>query len=157
MQREEERLTMEDRMTFDPVTIRSDQTIGEALVLMFEHDIRHLPVVSHGKIVGMLSDRDIRQLLGKASIAAQHREEERRQLRLPVTEIMATHLYTVATATPIAEGIQLMVEHKIGAVPVVDSKEQVVGIFSELDALRYCLYLIERYEGSDQKKIKRPA
>lgn len=71
---------------------------------MFEHDIRHLPVVSHGKVVGMVSDRDIRQLLGKASIAAQHREEERRQLRLPVTEIMATHLYTVEKTTPLAEG-----------------------------------------------------
>lgn len=143
---QEEKLTMEDRMTPDPVTIRSDQTIGEGLVLMFEHDIRHLPVVSHGKVVGMVSDRDIRQLLGKASIAAKHREEERRQLRLPVTEIMATHLYTVEKTTPLAEGVRLMVEHKIGAVPVVDSKQRVVGIFSELDALRYCLYLIERYQ-----------
>lgn len=143
---QEEKLTMEDRMTPDPVTIRSDQTIGEGLVLMFEHDIRHLPVVSHGKVVGMISDRDIRQLLGKASIAAKHREEERRQLRLPVTEIMATHLYTVEKTTPLAEGVRLMVEHKIGAVPVVDSKQHVVGIFSELDALRYCLYLIERYQ-----------
>lgn len=143
---QEEKMTMEDRMTPDPVTIRSDQTIGEGLVLMFEHDIRHLPVVSHGKVVGMVSDRDIRQLLGKASIAAKHREEERRQLRLPVTEIMATHLYTVEKTTPLAEGVRLMVEHKIGAVPVVDSKQRVVGIFSELDALRYCLYLIERYQ-----------
>jgi acetoin utilization protein AcuB len=134
-------------MTSDPVTIRSDQTIGEALVLMFEHDIRHLPVIAHGKLVGMVSDRDIRQLLGKASIAVQHREEERRQLRLPVTEIMATHLYTVEKTTPIADGVKLMVEHKVGAVPVVDSKQRVVGIFSELDALRYCLYLIERYQG----------
>ena len=139
--------TMEDRMIPDPITIRSDQTIGEALVLMFEHDIRHLPVVAHGKVVGMVSDRDIRQLLGKASIAAQHREEERRQLRLPVTEIMTTHLYTVENTTPSAEGVKLMVDHKIGAVPVVDSKQHVVGIFSELDALRYCLYLIERYQG----------
>ena len=118
---QEEKMTMEDRMTPDPVTIRSDQTIGEGLVLMFEHDIRHLPVVSHGKVVGMVSDRDIRQLLGKASIAAKHREEERRQLRLPVTEIMATHLYTVEKTTPLAEGVRLMVEHKIGAVPVVDA------------------------------------
>lgn len=146
--RREEMLNIEDRMTPDPVTIRSDQTIGEALVLMFEHDIRHLPVVSHGKVIGMISDRDIRQLLGKASIAAQHREEERRQLRLPVTEIMATHLYTVEKTTPIAEGVKLMVVHKIGAIPVIDSEKRVVGIFSELDALRYCLYLMERYQGA---------
>lgn len=146
MQREE-MSTIEDRMTRDPVTIRPDQTIGEALVLMFEHDIRHLPVVEHGKVVGMVSDRDIRQRLGKASLAARHREEERRQLRLPVREIMTTHLYTVEKTTPLADGVKLMVEHKIGAVPVVDSKQRVIGIFSELDALRYCLYLIERYQG----------
>lgn len=146
--RQDEMLTIEDRMIPDPVTLRADQTVGEALVLMFEHDIRHLPVVSHGKVIGMVSDRDIRQLLGKASIAAQHREEERRQLRLAATEIMSTHLYTVEKTAPLFEAVKLMVDHKVGAIPVVDSERRLVGIFSELDALQYCLHLMERYQGA---------
>ncbi|MGB3942160.1 MAG: CBS domain-containing protein [Candidatus Manganitrophaceae bacterium] len=149
--RREEMPTIEDRMTPDPVTIRSDQTVGEAFVLMFEHDIRHLPVVEHNKLVGILSDRDIRQFLGKARIGIDDFEKEKLQLRLPVREIMATHVQTVEGTTPIGEGVKRMVDHKIGALPVVDLDKRVVGIFTEFDALHYALYLIERYQGTYPK------
>jgi acetoin utilization protein AcuB len=147
MERQKEILTIGDRMTPKPATIQSDQTVGDAFVLMYERDIRHLPVIEQSKLIGIVSDRDIRQFLGRARIAYENMKEEERYLRLPVKEIMSLYPVTVRAETPIGKGVKIMVEKKIGALPVVDLEERVIGIFTELDALQYCLHLMERYQG----------
>ncbi|HLG22746.1 MAG TPA: CBS domain-containing protein [Candidatus Manganitrophaceae bacterium] len=149
---QKETLTIGDRMSSDPVTIKPDQSIGEAFVLMFERDIRHLPVIEKGKLVGIVSDRDIRQFLGKASLSEEDRKQEDRYLRLPVSEVMSRHPLKIKAEAPIAEGIRIMVERKIGALPVVDREEKMIGIFTELDALEYSLHVVERYQEEKTRK-----
>ena len=140
-------ISVGDRMTVDPITVRPDQTVGEALVMMFDRNIRHLPVLEHGKLVGIVSDRDFRQFLGKAALDDKDRRKEDRGLRLPVREIMSAHPVTIESETPIRKGVEVMTDHKIGALPVIDEEEKLVGIFTEWDALQHALYLMDRYEG----------
>lgn len=148
MQPQDDIFRTESWMTVEPLTIRSEQTVGEALVLMFERDIRHLPVLKEGRLVGIVSDRDIRQLLGRASVNSEDRTGEDRYLQLAVHEVMSLNPMTVRARTPIREVIKTMADRKFGAVPVVDPDENVIGIFTETDALRYCLYLIDRVQDS---------
>jgi acetoin utilization protein AcuB len=143
--RKEEGLAIGERMTTDPVSIRAEATVGDALILMFEREVRHLPVLEGKKLAGIVSDRDIRQFLWKTGLPRESREEEERYLKLPVREVMSPNPITVSPESPIGKGVAIMVEKKIGALPVIDRLGQLVGIFTELDALRYCLYLIDRY------------
>ena len=144
---DEEVAMIGDRMTPDPVVVRSDQTVGEALVIIFEQDVRHLPVLEKGRLVGIVSDRDIRQFLGRACLLDKDRRKEDRSLQLSVRDVMSLHPITVGIETPIREGVKIMLDHKIGALPVVDLDGKLVGIYTEWDALRHCLYLMDRYEG----------
>ena len=137
-------------MTTDLVLIKPDQTVGEALVVMFERDIRHLPVVENGGLAGIVSDRDIQQFLGKAGFPGNDRRKEDRSLQAPVREVMSRHPITVAPKMSIREGVKIMTQHKVGALPVVDYDEKIIGIFTEIDALEYCLHLIDRYEGPER-------
>lgn len=141
-------LTIEDRMTAGPMIIRPDQTVGEALVIMFERDIRHLPVLEHGRLIGIISDRDFRQFLGRATLSDKDRRREDRGLRFPVRDIMSGHPVTIQSDAPIKKGVEIMAERKIGALPVVDQDERLVGIFTEWDALQYCLYVMDRCEAA---------
>lgn len=144
---DEEVPTIGDRMTTDLAVVRQDQTVGEALVIIFERDVRHLPVLEKGRLVGIVSDRDIRQFLGRARLLDKDRRKEDRSLQLPVRDVMSLHPITVGIETPIREGIKIMADHKIGALPVVDINGKLIGIYTEWDALRHCLSLIDRYEG----------
>jgi CBS domain-containing protein len=89
-------------------------------------EIRHLPVVdSKGHVVGVLSDRDILRNLTKIDGKP-----------APVTQIMSRRVQTVKASLGAAEAAALMIERKIGCLPVVGEDEQLVGIITETDFLR---------------------
>lgn len=133
---------MKDCMTLKPVSIRSDEPVARALGLMFEHGIRHLPVVDGGRLVGILSDRDIGKSGGEAGGPRIYGDID---LHQAVSEVMSDGPICVEGESSIHEAIKRMVDDRIGALPVVDSDHKLIGIFTETDALRYCLFLIERY------------
>lgn len=135
--------TMNDCMTLKPISIRPDEPVANALGLMFRHGIRHLPVVDGDQLVGILSDRDI----GRKQEAT---EEEPIvygdiDLQQAVSEVMSDRPISVKEDASIHQAIEQMVEHRIGSLPVIDSYNKLIGIFTETDALQYCLRLIERY------------
>ena len=111
---------LEDWMTPNPITIPSDKKVGEALVLMFERDIRHLPVMEQDGLVGIISDRDIRQFLGRGGVSFEDPCEDDRYLNLAVRKIMSMHPITVCPTTLIPSALKLMLEHKIGALLVLE-------------------------------------
>jgi len=118
-------------MTAFPVTVTSQATVAEALDLMRDMDIRHLPVVDGGALVGMLSDRDLAYLNVGALLT------DRRELATPVIKVMRPDVICVGPETDVTEVIELLLEHKIGAVPVIRPGTQaVVGIVSYIDVLR---------------------
>lgn len=134
---------IKDCMTLKPISIRSDEPVANALGLMFRHGIRHLPVVDGDQLVGILSDHDIGQE-GRTTEDAPKVYGDI-DLHQAVSEVMSDQPIAVKGETLIHHAIKQMVEHRIGSLPVVDSDHKLIGIFTETDALQYCLRLIERY------------
>ena len=131
-------------MTPNPITIAHDQTVGKAMELMARHDIRRLPVTKEGKLVGIISDRDLRQMGGRPSLMLPKTERDDVYLQLPIEEAMTLNVMTIREHNTLEDAIKLMIKNKISGLPVVDRNGALVGILSELDVLKYCLNILER-------------
>lgn len=130
-------MTARDLMTPDPITVAPDTSISDVWDLMGEHDIRHVPVVQDGALVGMLSSRDlpladILRLLSVEGAVALNRE-----LSSPVSKIMSRDVISVEPEARAIDIVRLLLEHKVGAIPVVGANTgNVLGIVSYIDVLR---------------------
>jgi acetoin utilization protein AcuB len=133
-----------DLMTPNPATVTPQSTVAEAWDLMRELDVRHMPVVQDGALVGMLSDRDLAYLDVARLFTAEGADALRRELSTPVVKIMRSDVIYVEPDTDMCDLVELLIENKIGAIPVArpDSRE-VVGIVSYIDALRALLDLLQ--------------
>jgi len=120
-------------MTSDPVTIAPGATAGEALALMRQRHIRHLPVVDGGRLVGMLSDRDLRTALPSAVVLGELDDDS--AASRSVAGIMTADPLTIPPSQPVEEAARLLTEQRIGAVPVVEGA-RLLGILSADDLLR---------------------
>jgi acetoin utilization protein AcuB len=130
-------MTARELMTPDPVTIAPGATIAEAWDLMRELDIRHLPVVDGEALVGMLSDRDLGGLEVGRQLIEEGADALRRRLAQPVIHAMSTDVVAAEPDTDVSELLTLLLEHKVGAIPVVlPDTRQIVGIVSYIDVLR---------------------
>jgi acetoin utilization protein AcuB len=117
-------------MTRRVVTLRPETTLVEARRLLDEHRIRHLPVLVDGRLAGIVSDRDLR------SAAGAHRPQT------AVDEIMTPTPFTVGPDTRVEEAARLMLDHRVGGLPVVEAG-QLVGIVTSDDLLRALLVVVE--------------
>jgi acetoin utilization protein AcuB len=119
------------------MTVTPQATVAEVWDLMRESEVRHVPVVDRGALVGMVSDRDLARFDIGRLLMAEGAEALRHELGTPVVKVMTSDVIAVSPETGLAEIIELLVEHRIGAVPVVrpDSRE-VVGIVSYIDVLQ---------------------
>ncbi|MEW6268715.1 MAG: CBS domain-containing protein [Thermodesulfobacteriota bacterium] len=131
----------EVRHVMTPVvrTLRHDDHLEVADELMAGHRIRHLPVLDErGVVCGIVSQRDLfRGALAKAlgyGRTAQHRLHS----TLRVREVMSPHVVTIGPFEPIENAARLMLEHKIGCLPVVDG-QKLVGIVTETDFVELVL------------------
>jgi acetoin utilization protein AcuB len=123
-------LPVRDVMATDLVTVRPHETARHAYQLMRDHRIRHLPVVEDGRLVGILSDRDLRPVLLSPGLA-----------RARVRELMSEDLTTVGPDAPLEEAASLLVVKKIGCLPVV-AHGRLVGIVTETDLLAVLVELL---------------
>jgi len=130
-------LRAEDMMTRQPVTIDITGTVQEAADLMFAADVRHIPVVEHGTLVGMISDRDVRSYMLPRSERIFQADEERARLAESISAVMPSEVMTIRPDTPVAELLDIMLEEKIGAVPVLaPDTGELIGMVSYIDVLR---------------------
>ena len=131
-------------MTPNPITITPQTTMPEAHRLMNEHNVRRLPVVNKGKLVGIVTRGDVRE--AQASDATTLSVYELNYLldQIPAKEFMAYEPITVSADAPIGEAARRMLQHKIGGLPVVEYGE-LVGIITETDL---CRMLILRPESA---------
>ena len=113
-------------MTPRPHTIGHDQTLERAHEVMREHGIRHLPVLDGGKVVGLVSSRDL-HLIETLRDVDPH--------TVFVEEAMAQDPYAVGPETPLAEVVATMAERQFGSAIVTDGRGA-IGIFTTMDALR---------------------
>jgi acetoin utilization protein AcuB len=128
------RQTVDRYMTVNPVAIASDRTLAEAHRLMREKGIRHLPVVDGGRLVGLVSQRDLYLL---ETLQGVNRDEER------VEEAMTAQPFTVPPDAALEDVARAMAEHRYGSAVVVDGGT-VVGLFTTTDALRALSAVLRR-------------
>jgi acetoin utilization protein AcuB len=130
-----------DVMTKDPLCVTPSETIGEADELMSANNFRQLPVVEGRELVGILTDRDIRSFLSATTLAAP--EEREKALRTPVRDIMTTEPLTLSPDDELQDALELLIEQKVGGIPVLDEAEGLVGIVTYVDLLRCFLNRIQ--------------
>ncbi|MEX0806935.1 MAG: CBS domain-containing protein [Candidatus Binatia bacterium] len=123
-----------DVMTKNPLVMTPAETIGQADELMAENKIRQLPVVDGGALLGIITDRDIRSFLAGPSFLDP--EERAKALKTGVRDIMTAEPLTLAPDDDLREAVELLIEEKIGGIPVVDEAEGLVGIVTYVDVLR---------------------
>ena len=128
------RLKVVDVMTKNPLTVFTSETVGQVDEMMSEHKIRQLPVVNCGELVGIVTDRDIRSFLSGWRTESQEEREE--ALSTKVRDIMTTGPITLSPDDGLQEAVELLIDEKIGGIPVVDEVEGLVGIVTYVDALR---------------------
>lgn len=124
-----------DIMTTPAITVELDLPVLEARQLMATHRIRHLPVTDGGRLMGIVTDRDIRLNLPSPATSLSVWEINFLMARLTVGSVMTKTVITVDAERAVAEAGRIMLDHKIGALPVVD-RGVVVGIVTETDMLR---------------------
>lgn len=118
--------SIQKHMTTSPHSIGVDQPLSRAHTVMREHGIRHLPVLTGGKLVGMLTDRDLHLVETLKDVDPQ---------KVTVEEAMSTMVYAITPETPLDVVVSTMAEHKYGSA-VVMQNEKVVGIFTTVDVCR---------------------
>jgi CBS domain-containing protein len=125
-------------MSLNVVTIAETASCLRAVETICAHKIRHLPVVdARGRLVGVVTDRDLRHYLFRPEVSREIGGVPVARLleRVPVGEIMSAPVVVVAPDEPLETAARLMLEDKVGSVPVVEDG-RVVGILTETDLLR---------------------
>jgi acetoin utilization protein AcuB len=123
-----------EHMTASPLTIGPTSSLSKAVKMMRDNHVRHLPVVEAGRVVGVLSQRDI---LIMESLPGVNPTEVR------VEEAMVRDVFTVAPDAPLGEVIETMIDRKLGSTIVCEG-ERVLGVFTTIDALGALHRLLER-------------
>jgi len=118
--------TVQKFMTYQPHTIGNDQTLESAKKVMRELRVRHLPVLKGGELIGILTDRDINLVLSFETPEA---------AKMKVEEACTERPYTTNPNAPLDQVVSHMAEKKYGSAIITDNGK-VVGIFTEVDAMR---------------------
>jgi acetoin utilization protein AcuB len=121
-----------DWMTTKVLTIGPDDYLSDAIGLMKEKSIKHLPVVKGGKLIGILSDRDIKEYSPSKATALDIYELHYLLANTRIKEVMRTKVMTTTPETPVEEAAMLFMDNNIGCLPVLDGK-RLSGIISDRD------------------------
>ena len=127
--------TVGELMTRELVTLKETQNLAVADELLRLNRIRHLPVVREGKLVGLITHRDLLKATGLKC------PDPVRQ-PLWASDIMSRQVRTVGPETPLRDAVRVMLDNKFGCLPVVGEGDTLVGILTEADLVRYAQELI---------------
>lgn len=145
-------MLVQDVYTTGVVTVTPETTLPDAVRLTRERGIRHLPVVDGGKLVGIISDRDLKRAMASPATSLEAHELNYLLSRLGVGEIMTRAVITVSPTLPIEEAARLMVSEKVSALPVTDGA-RLVGIVTETDLLNLFVRAMDTHEPSGRVEI----
>lgn len=141
------------RMQKDPITIRKDDSLRFAADLLKEKRIRMLPVVDGRKLIGLVTDRDVRQAQASSATSLEVRELFYLLEKVKVAEIMTKNVITIAPGATIEDTAMIIHDNKIGGLPVVDEKGDLLGIISETDVLEVFLEVMGVSEESSRIEL----
>jgi acetoin utilization protein AcuB len=128
--------SVETVMSRGVVTLAPDDTLATASALMVEKGIRHLVILEKGRVVGVLSERDLLQRAFARSVGYTERDRNTLMRSVQAREVVLRAPITTGPETALSEAANLMVEKKIGCLPVV-SAGALVGVVTATDLLRH--------------------
>jgi acetoin utilization protein AcuB len=123
-------------MTPNPITVSPNQTLPEAVQQMKAGGFRRLPVMEQGQLVGIITDRDCKEAMPSDATSLSIWEINYLLARLKIDEIMSRSLVVVQDYMPLTTAAHLMLQHRIGGLPVLDDKGLLVGILTVTDVLK---------------------
>lgn len=129
-------LTVKDIMTLSPVYVSPDTTLNEIIGIMKTHGYRQLPVVDNGKLVGIVTDRDVRLVMNSPIVLHDHQEDIKLLNTVTAESCMTPNPITVTPDTPAYRAAEMLSIYKFGALPVLENDE-LVGIVTVTDYLDY--------------------
>jgi CBS domain-containing protein len=128
-------MNVAEAMSRDPVTVTADTSLRRATELMQSKGVHHLPVVDpNGRLVGILTDRDVKHAVFLPALAEHLGWDQRRYKALRVREVMTWSVVTTTPDTSLAQAAAIMFQRRIGSLPVLQDG-RVVGILTETDVL----------------------
>ena len=130
-----------DIMKSNPVTVTPRNAIRTAINLMREGGYRRLPVVDRGRLVGIITDRDLRRAANSPFVVREQWYDNFILDHIEVGSCMTPNPLTIEPTVPIADATRIMRNHKIGGLPVV-TDGQLVGIITETDLLDFLIELL---------------
>jgi acetoin utilization protein AcuB len=133
-------MQVEQWMNRDVVTVGPDDSFRTAMRLIRQKGIRHLPVVEGKRLVGIVTDRDLRQASPSGATSLGIHELHYILEKLTVREIMAKQVVTIRPDQTVEEAALMLLAHRIGGLPVVQDGE-LAGIITETDLLQALLQL----------------
>ena len=136
-------------MTPSPKTIKPNSLVVEAEKIMYEEDIRGLPVVEEGnRLVGIVTLNTLRKVMPSPATTLSEHEAHYLLAKLTVGEVMTKKVITCTPDMPVEEAALLMNRHKISHLPVVEEENRLVGIITDTDILRLFVQIIGVEEGT---------
>jgi acetoin utilization protein AcuB len=130
-------------MTSDPFTLTEGDRVKTAVQHLLSAGIRHVPILRDGALVGIVTDRDLRRALPSVEAGASPERYQAFMERTTLRDIMTVDPVTCTPDTDIADAVEIFLERKLGAIPVVDGDE-LVAILTQIDILRAFLELLEK-------------
>jgi acetoin utilization protein AcuB len=141
-----------DWMTPNPITIDASATVVEAIHLLKEKNVRRLPVMRHGKLVGIVTERMLLSFSPGKSSSLDTWELHYLLARTPVTEAMNPKPHTVTPDTPLSDAAALIRDRKLNGVTVVNAHGDLVGILTTTNALEALMAFSKAAEAAFAKK-----
>jgi acetoin utilization protein AcuB len=150
-------MQVRDVMTAKPMTIDPEAPVETAVAVMRERGLRHLPVVdSEGRLIGIVTDRDLRSAMFGSALAEHLPPEQEGRLRtlsatlndVRVSHVMTWRAQTIPSQAPLAQAAAVMANARIGSLPVVEGT-RLVGIVTEHDVLKALAATLPCIKGAD--------
>jgi len=136
-------MKVRDWMTPEPFTLTEDDRVKTAVQHLLSAGIRHVPVLRDNVLVGIVTDRDLRRALPSLEAGASPEKYQSFMERTTLGDIMTADPVTCTPDTDVADAIEIFVERKLGAIPVVDGGA-LVAILTQIDVMRAFLAVLER-------------
>jgi len=147
-------MLVKDWMSKDPITINDDTSMMKAIHLMKQNRFRRLPVLQEGRLVGIVSDRDLKEASPSKATTLDVHELYYLLSELQVKDIMTRDPITVAPDDTVEHAAQLMLENTISGLPVTDEKGAVVGILTQSDVFRAFIHITGILQGGVQFALR---
>lgn len=147
-------MLVKDWMTKDPVTITDETSMMKAIHMMKERRFRRLPVLHEGKLVGLVTDRDLKEASPSKATTLDVHELYYLLAELQIKEIMTRNPLAVSPEDTVEHAAQLMLEKTISGLPVVDETGYLVGIITQSDVFKAFMHITGVHQGGVQFALR---